>query len=477
MTDAPPTENDRAQSLKFSILDGVFFSLMFGFGESYISAYAIFLGASAQQVGILAAFPLWIGALSQLFGVRLLEGSYSRKHIIAFAAIAQAALWIPIAFTQFAFSTPQAAVNAVIILVTLYFIFGNVIVPAWTSLMGDLVSREIRGKYFGRRNKLCGIALFSSMMIGGYLLQVGKKHSFLPAAYVCLFLGACLFRLISSYWLSRHESPPFTTLPGDKFSFWQFLRRMPHSNFARFTLFHALMHFSVFLAGPFFSVYMLRELGMGYFEYTIVIASALLANIFVMQFWGKYGDLFGNKSVLNITSWGIALVPILWVFSSSLPYLILVQIFSGLCWSGFQLSSGNFLLDAVTAPKRGRCTAYLWVLTATAILLGSYAGGFLLDLKGGTFLSAGGYSKYLVLFILSGFLRGLITIFLLKRFKEVREVLEPATPNIYLRIPQVHPFVSGSVRVATAFVKKSGKKKSATQPDDNQQPSQTPPSS
>ena len=54
------------KNLKYSIVEGSWFALMFGLGENYLSAMAVYLGFSALQISILNSLPQLIGAFIQL---------------------------------------------------------------------------------------------------------------------------------------------------------------------------------------------------------------------------------------------------------------------------------------------------------------------------------------------------------------------------------------------------------------------------
>src|SRR5690606_13056435 len=130
------------------------------------------------------------------------------------------------------------------------------------------------------------------------------------------------------------------------------------SNFARFVYFVSLINFGVNIATPFFAVYMLRDLQFSYMEYTIVTATNTVTQFLTMQYWGQISDQFGNKKILNVCGYGVAFSPILWLFGDAMWYLLLIQVFAGLVWAGFNLAAANFMFDAVTPPKRARCAAY-----------------------------------------------------------------------------------------------------------------------
>src|SRR3989338_1524862 len=156
------------KSLKYSILDGAFYSAMVGFGESFFAAFATFLNATNFQLGLLGAMPQALGAFVQLFANRLLKVFKSRKLFVCLGAFLQALAFIPIALVFF-FGTLK--VYHLIFFVSLFWIFGSIINPAWNSWMGDLVSKKHRGFYFGRRNKIAGLVTLVTLFAAGFILQ------------------------------------------------------------------------------------------------------------------------------------------------------------------------------------------------------------------------------------------------------------------------------------------------------------------
>src|SRR5579884_4567850 len=106
-------------------------------GESYLSAFAVFLKATNPQIALLASLPQLVGALFQFASVRLLNLLKSRKKIILYGVTGQALTWL------FILSTPllpeNQAINWLIISVIVYFLLGSFSNPAWNSLIGDIV--------------------------------------------------------------------------------------------------------------------------------------------------------------------------------------------------------------------------------------------------------------------------------------------------------------------------------------------------
>ena len=72
------------KSLKYSIWDGSFASAMVGFGESFFSAFAIFLKASNFQISLLGSLPRAMGSFVQLYSSKLLKIFGTRKRFLCF---------------------------------------------------------------------------------------------------------------------------------------------------------------------------------------------------------------------------------------------------------------------------------------------------------------------------------------------------------------------------------------------------------
>ena len=125
---------------------------------------------------------------------------------------------------------------------------------------------------------------------------------------------------------------------------------------------------------------------------------------------------------LPVTSIGITVLPALWLLSTHIALAVFLQLWSGFFWSGFNQSVQNFLLDAVTPPKRTRCTAYLNLIQNTGLLAGGVAGAIAINYMP---TRLGGISwayPFWTMLALSFLLRATTILIFLPRFREVRDV-------------------------------------------------------
>ena len=462
--DSPSVTKDRTgehaltPSLRASVRDGMAHAAMLGVGETYVSVFGIFLQATTVQIGLLATLPQFIGAIWQTVAVFFLRFFRSRRAPIVLSACVNAAVWPLLAAVPFVFGPGETGATVLIGLMIIYHAAGNFGAPLWNSLIGDLVPPSSRGRFFGLRNKLTGGCTFLAVIVGGQVLEWGRASSREAIGFAVIFLIACVCRLISAWWLARYDDPPFEVRPAEEFSFLQFIRRMPRSNFARFVLFFATINFSVALSGPYFAVYMLRDLKFTYLEFTAVSAALTVTQLLCMQYWGQLTDRFGNKKILNICGLGVAVVPVLWLCSTEVWFIMLIQVYGGLVWAGFNLAAANFLFDAVTPPKRARCAAYQALVNGALVMLGSVIGGVIaavlpdsIPLGLGTWEPA---SPLVFLFLLSGVLRLLIAVVLLPKFREVREVEAIGHTDLIFHITQLRPITGATFGVLSGLLRR-----------------------
>jgi MFS family permease len=419
------------RSRKYSLKDSAAVNINVGLGENYISAYAVALNASPTEIGLLTSIPNLIAPLAQLATSRSMQKN-SRKQVYSRAILIQSLLWLPIIFISFLFLHDlKQAPMLLVIFYTVYALFGNFAAPAWVSWMGDLIDPKEAGKFLGLRNKIGGITALISMIIGGVALDLFKAQADLTSKVYISFIGfgiifflAMLFRLLSRHFVLKQHEPNFKFERDSYFSFLQFIKKIPKSNFGKFSLYVALIVLATNIAAPYFTLYMLKDLNYSYVQFMIIsVASAVATFVFISK-WGKFADKHGNIQMLKITSLLIPIICFLWPVGAyfvpepfKFPFIIAINFFSGYAWAGFNMAAGNFVFEAATPQRRGLCSAYSSVMNGVAVFLGATIGSVLISKVNISFMS-------IILFVslISGVARYLVFFIMRKSIKEIREV-------------------------------------------------------
>ena len=401
------------KTLKMSIYEGSFSGISTSIFEHFIRPLALFINASIFQIGILSSLPQLLVSVTQLWLPETLNRFKSRRNFVSLFALIQAFMIIPIILVHFSPETIQ--IPLLIASYCVYMIIGSMTGPAWASLMSDIVPRKITGLYFGKRDRIIGISSMTFILLIGFLLQRLLEN--VVWGFIGIFTFACILRVISSGLLRTQYDVSLHVKSEHHFSFIQFLKRAKVGNFGNYVFFVSGMSFAVSFASPYFTVYMLKSLHFGYLQYIIISVSPLLLGLLFKPLWGRIGDRFGNLFVIRICSIVIPLVPAAWLISNNFYYLLIIQIPSGLAWSGFNLCTTNFIYDSAVREKRVRCISYFNTMTNLSTCIGAFLGGcvayYVPPLYG---------ERLLTIFAISFILRGLSILFFYKRVREVKRV-------------------------------------------------------
>jgi MFS family permease len=429
------------RSRRNAIREGAFAALMQGGGENYLSAFAVLLNASAWQIGLLAALPQVVGTWSQLLSLKILSRFSNRKALMLAGMLGQITCWLPLLLLPLFF--PRHAAWIVIVSAVGYFAFGHLTTPAWTSLLTDLVDPNGRGFYFARRGRVMAIASFTALCAGGLVLHWTKLWEVPWVGFAVIFLAVALARAYSVRYVVRIEEPSAPPTGAAQIRILDFLKHEGSTNFRKFLWFSGLMHAATLIAAPFFVIYFLRDLHFTYLQYAAWMATGLLGQLVTLKPWGLLGDQFGNKKVIMVTGLLVPFLPMLYLVSTNFWFVIFINFFGGIVWSGLALGLQNYVFDAVQPNDRPKGVALYNTVNAGGWFVGSLLGGWLAGMIP-THVKAGSFeldvlSNLQLVFFISGILRLGVSLSLLRTFGETRSVVPITHRHLVRELPLVKP--------------------------------------
>lgn len=371
------------KTLRFSQQEAVASATMTGTSDNFLNAFAIYLQAPAMQLGWLTAIPQLFGALAQIWSVWM-GNHIRRKPLVVYAAFTQSILVACIAALALSegFGVLQnQKITLLIILSVGYFTCLNCIQPHWRAWMGSLVPQQRRGVFFAARTRLTMAASLMIFISGGFILSYGAEHANTWLGFAVLFGIAAIGRFISSVLLWRmHDPAPQAGQNAMKLVHsWRHVREsLSDPTFRNYSFFVACTQGAVALSAPFFTMYMLRDLEFSYLQFSVNSIASIGTQFVMLQYWGKFCDRFGNHLLMIICSCMIPMIPLLWMVSADYNYLLFVQVVSGISWSGFTLSTANYLYDI--RPHNTNFAFYAAIQSGTSalmIFIGGLLGGYL----------------------------------------------------------------------------------------------------
>jgi len=176
------------------------------------------------------------------------------------------------------------------------------------------------------------------------------------------------------------------------------------------------------------------------------MASSISAQFFTLAPWGQIGDRYGNKTLLMVTGLAVPLLPMGYLLSEHYLFLLSLNFFGGVIWAGLSLGLQNYVFDSLRPQERTRGVALANATNAIGWGIGALTGSWLATILPAQ-VSLGSWaltpaSNLPFLFCLSGALRLLIALSLLRTFGEPREIGTPPQRHLMWELPLVKPLVA-----------------------------------
>jgi MFS family permease len=361
------------RNLTWFFFDGLYANASDTIVITYLSLYVISLGATKGQIGLMSSMASLSAAILLVPSALLVEKIGHRQEVTILFGGGLARLCIlALAFLPLV-ASGGILVWSAIALAVLRESFGNVGFPAWMSMTGDIVPLEGRGRFFGARNFVMGIAsIVVTLIVGALITRSGA-----PLGYQIALVLAFILGVVSTYCFSRLHDPKksHALLPGASMSLQAVLADMKnHPTFIIFCITALVWNFSINICGPFFNVYMLKELKFTAVMIGITATCTSIGTLLIQRKMGEIADRIGPRKLQMMCMFLIPILPFSWIFITQFWQVILLNILGGILWGTYTLVSFNFLLTLAPDAQRARYSA-LYQMVVTFALAGGAAFG------------------------------------------------------------------------------------------------------
>ncbi len=412
-------------NLKSFYYAGIFWAIFYAITFTFLRAYALELGASKLFIGVLGAIPYLAIFLAEIPGARL-GNFYDNKKLTVWCVFLNRFFWIFIILSAFFY--PQNPLIPIIFFYFLSELFNWLCDPPWTSIVAEIVPKNSMGEYFGYRLRAIEIATIITTLITGFFLERLLTGVF---GFNLFFSIAIVFGLIAVYYFNKIKVVQKPRCL--KYSLKDFFKA--EGNFKKLLHYSLFFNFAFMIAGPFFIVYLLETVKLGYDTYSLIISLETIAMIFAQLHFGKLADIYGDKAINFFSVICTALVPLIYLFiNESTAWLLLpASIISGIAWGGYNLTIFNLLLDNTLEDKRELQVASYQTLVAIPMIIAPLIGGWLADNV--TII----FSGIPLVFFISFVLRSL-SCFFIYRLPETRVKSDASLAEALKQIVHIHPF-------------------------------------
>ena len=386
-------------------LDTAWYGVLRGISATFLSVFAVRLGASTTVVGLLASLPALVNIFWLIPAARIVEGRGHRLPLIVWTGFFERTRCLLIALAPLMGGYSPHALVAIVALTTFPEAMASV---AFTSALADLVPVEKRARVVSLRNVLVSLTSTMAVFMGGRFLDLVP----FPLNYQLLFVAAFLTSLVSLRYVSRleirDEAVRARRRPRELLTLRvrRFLETLwGRADFVRFSVAAFLFHWGLHLPAALYPIYRVRYLGLSDSWIGLLATVQSAVTIVAYLIWGRIMARRGNRPILVACSLGMMLFPVLTGLSTRPEPLLVVSFIGGVAGAGFDLGLFNTLLEVCPRERRPSYVAIYTTLINVTAFLGPMAGTVLakqLGIRAAFFLAGalrllGGSAFYLLL--------------------------------------------------------------------------------
>jgi MFS family permease len=331
----------------------------------YLSYFAVSVGVTLSQMGLLRAAQSISGNLLQVFWGQLVDKKGKKPFILVGRILKGLFLGLII------FSKSSSIVIMLVIGVSICI---SILSPAWSSLVGDYTSQSTRGATIG---KIIAVSQLGGLlaMVLAFGISLSQKGDTTPASYFPLLAISGVTSIFSGFLsLLNEEKPPKSETSRLNFSF-----VLKDSRFKRYLFLNMFFGISLAFAWPLFPFIIVNKLGMKIWQISIFAISSSITSILSQRYLGKLMDNIGRRPVIVFSRLSLFIFPLVYVFSTSWIHIVLAEAFLGIGRGAWMSSESTYLIDLAPEGKRATYLATNTAIFGISMFVGNISGGYLTE--------------------------------------------------------------------------------------------------
>ncbi|MDH5684772.1 MAG: MFS transporter, partial [candidate division WOR-3 bacterium] len=282
--------------LRISVIEGSFAQIHINLtGGMFLTGFALYLGANAFQIGLLAAIPALLTSFGFLSGILVNRLKGRKRPVVLSSGFARGLFFIPVIFLLLNYKMGLGYFLLLVGMVNGLLTIAN---NMWIGWMSDLVPKEIRGRYFGIRNTILGFVGMVISFTGARMLDYFKGLEHTSEGFALIFGLSAISSTIAAILLSQQPEIAITPKPVALKK--MVLSPLTDKNFRKFLGFITFWYLTSGIASPFYLVFLLKNLNLTYSTIALYSIFAGAMSLIFQMLWGRAIDKFRSKPVLTI---------------------------------------------------------------------------------------------------------------------------------------------------------------------------------
>jgi len=331
----------------------VFWAAFLSAAASFNAAFALRLGATNQEIGLLSSIPALLAIVVTIPAGEFFRRQSRRMPYINWSLFIHRLGFLLAVFIPLAPGLPRGT-----LLIWLLIVFtapAHFFGVGWNSMLADVIPETERAGVFATRNTLAAIVMTGGIFAAGWWLE----RAAFPVNYQVMYLVGVVGALLSSYYILKVQAPdsivPKTSSQTVSLgALWSGARKAftEHKDFTRIVVNTLLHGMGLWMVGPLYVLYFVRQLGAaeGWLGLNGTVGN--LAPILGYVLWRRAIQRWGENRVLKWTITVVGFYPLLVALSPNLMVILVWTALNGLIAPGVNLGHFPMLLKICPAEER-----------------------------------------------------------------------------------------------------------------------------
>lgn len=349
---------------------------------AFLTGVALALGAGPVALSLLAGLP-FLAQLGQLVAPVIEPMARSRRAYVIPALMLARVLWLlPIALVFLGTGGNGPLALAMVAMFTMAFV-NHIGQNGWQSWLADIVPPERRPKVFAARHWAAALSTLIWCPIAAFMLDrlhgtPNERWGYVVLGSVAVTSGLIGARVLSGYPDAPTTREPISALPGRV----RALMRLPE--YRRVLSTFMLWNLSWGLPLPFWDLYRLQHLKMGFFLISVHATIGIATRLLINRYWAMIITRVGSQKVLVACGFGVALVPVNWMLASADNYFFVWfdAVYSAVVWTGFAQAQFIQPMNVIPEHDRSLGLGLLNFSNGASIFVAGLVGGVFLHFVG-----------------------------------------------------------------------------------------------
>ncbi|MEO7994689.1 MAG: MFS transporter [bacterium] len=279
---------------------------------TFLRRFLLDHGAGNFLLGIIGNLPVIVLLMQPLNSLLLTRSGRPRLLTLVSAILERLLLVVPIVIVLL--RADKAVPLWAMVSLIASFLVGSIGLNGWMTWLGDLTDRTERGMFVARRSRYEAVVSIVLGLAAAAILDRFLARGEVQLGYLTIFVAAGCAGLGSVALIRRLFRPQPAHAHDEHSPFERLNLPLKDENFRRFLGFHGWLTFGQTLSGPYWEVYLYKEIKWQTLDVTLYSTLILLVSLACYNYWGRWSDRVGVTPLLRLLMFARLLNPILWLF-------------------------------------------------------------------------------------------------------------------------------------------------------------------